>query len=150
MSEIPSLAGQRQAYVIKQLADFSQGERDSKAMHRTLSRTALNDSQIWVNVAAYVNQLPVTCFPQKGSSKKVLLGETIFREQCSSCHEEGGRNVYQDLLRLLASLDEEDITNVTDYLSRFEGASLSKRFSTGSLSNQKTSNARRRILPRAR
>jgi cytochrome c553 len=88
---IPVLAGQRQAYLIKQFADFSQRDRDSTTMHRVISRAALNDPQTWVDVAAYLNQLAAPRSVQKGGGRNFLLGEAIFREQCSSCHDEDAR-----------------------------------------------------------
>jgi cytochrome c553 len=90
-SFIPALAGQRQAYLIKQFADFSQRERDSISMHRVLSRAHLSEPQTWVNVAAYLNGLPPREDIETGDGSKVNLGEAIFREQCSSCHEEDAR-----------------------------------------------------------
>ena len=150
--DIPSLAGQRQAYVIKQLADFSQLERDSREMHNVVARDEISDPQSWANVAAYVNGLPPLPDPQHGDGRYVQLGEAIFREQCSSCHEEDARgddegfvpslrnqhytyllnemrrmgrwhtrNVDEDLLRFLDSLDKDEMSGLADYLSRQHG-----------------------------
>src|SRR4051794_38660607 len=46
---IPALAGQRQAYIIKQLADFSQRERDSSAMHAVITQPELREPQAWTD-----------------------------------------------------------------------------------------------------
>lgn len=89
--DIPALAGQRQAYLIKQLADFSELERNSLDMHNVVSQAALSEPQVWADVAAYVNRLPPISRPQRGDGRYVELGEAIFREQCSSCHEEDAR-----------------------------------------------------------
>ena len=88
---IPALAGQRQAYLIKQLADFTELERDGRAMHEVVSRSALTEPQVWADVAAYLNELPVSRLPETGNGAGVELGEAIFREQCASCHEEDAR-----------------------------------------------------------
>jgi len=88
---IPSLAGQRQAYLIRQLADFSQLDRDSKDMHRVVAQAGVNDPQAWADLAAYLNARPVARFPERGDGKNLKLGEGIFREQCSSCHETDAR-----------------------------------------------------------
>lgn len=88
---IPSLAGQRRAYLVKQLADISLLERDSATMHRVISRPELNEPQVWADVAGYLNGLPPAKFPQTADGANVELGEAIFHEQCASCHEEDAR-----------------------------------------------------------
>ena len=88
---VPSLAGQRQAYLIKQLADFAEGERDNSRMHNVVSKVAIKQPQAWADIAGYLNRVAPTRFPRTGDGKAIELGEAIFREQCSSCHEEDGR-----------------------------------------------------------
>ena len=88
---IPSLAGQRRAYLIKQLADFSENERESRDMHAIVSRPDLAEPQVWADLAGYLNSLPRVRFPQTGDGRGLELGEAIFQEQCSSCHEEDAR-----------------------------------------------------------
>ncbi|HEY6642481.1 c-type cytochrome [Povalibacter sp.] len=88
---IPALAGQRRAYLIKQLADFTEMERESADMHAVVARAAIREPQQWVDIAAYVNSLPVAAFPETGDGEGVELGEAIFQEQCASCHEEDAR-----------------------------------------------------------
>jgi cytochrome c553 len=88
---IPSLAGQRQAHLIKQLADFTELQRDIRDMHRVVANPALAEPQAWANITGYLNALPVGRFPATGDGTGVELGEAIFQEQCSSCHEEDAR-----------------------------------------------------------
>jgi cytochrome c553 len=88
---IPALAGQRRAYLIKQLADFSEEERESREMHQVVNSPGMGEPQTWADVAGYLNSLPRTRFPQTGDGRGVELGEAIFQEQCASCHEEDGR-----------------------------------------------------------
>lgn len=90
-SVIPALAGQREAYLIKQLADFTELERESQEMHAVVARSALNEPQAWADVAAYLSQLPAARFPETADGKGVELGAAIFQEQCASCHEEDAR-----------------------------------------------------------
>ena len=149
---IPALAGQRQAYVVKQLADFRELERNSAEMHAIVSRADISEPQEWADLAAYVNRLPPIEKPERGDGRYVELGEAIFREQCSSCHEEDARgdddgfvpslrnqhytyllnetrrmarwhsrNLDPDLERFLASLDEDELIGLADYLSRQHG-----------------------------
>jgi cytochrome c553 len=88
---LPALAGQRQAYLIKQLADFTELERDSSDMHRVASRTAVANPQAWADLAGYLSELPAARFPETGDGGGVELGEAIFQEQCASCHEDDAR-----------------------------------------------------------
>lgn len=149
---IPALAGQRQAYLIKQLADFRELERRSTDMHKVVSRQAVGDPQAWADLAGYLSNLPAARMPETGDGTGVELGEGIFQEQCASCHEEDARgdddgfipslrdqhysyllrairgigashrlNVDSDLARFLDSLDTEEMTAVSDYLSRLRG-----------------------------
>jgi cytochrome c553 len=130
-SYIPAIAGQRQAYLVKQFADFSLQERDSQAMHRTVTTKAMNDQQSWIDVASFINQLPPTRTMQKGTGANLLLGEAIFREQCSSCHEEDARGDddgfipslrnqhYSYLLRQMRSLANGHRRNIDPDLDLF-------------------------------
>lgn len=88
---IPALAGQRRAYLVKQLADFSEQERSSRAMHAVVSQQALASEQAWADISGYLNSLPRTSFPQTGDGRGLELGEAIFQDQCASCHEADGR-----------------------------------------------------------
>lgn len=146
---IPALAGQREAYLIKQLADFTELERESQEMHAVVAKAALNEPQAWADVAAYLAALPVLNFPETADGKGVELGEAIYHEQCATCHQADARgdddgfipslrdqhysylvrqmrslaashrlNVDADLVRLIDSLDTDEMTAVADYLSR--------------------------------
>lgn len=88
---IPALAGQRRAYLIKQLADFSEEERSSREMHAVISRTALANEQAWADLSGYLNSLERASFPQTGDGRGLELGEAIFQDQCASCHEDDAR-----------------------------------------------------------
>jgi cytochrome c553 len=148
---IPSLAGQRRAYLVKQLADFSELERDSKDMH-AVTRSGLSNPQAWADVSAYLNGLPPLKYPQAGAQEEVELGEAIYQQHCSSCHEEDARgdddgfvpslrdqhytylvrqmrsiaswhrvNIDEDLVRFLDSMADDEQTAVAAYLSRLHG-----------------------------
>jgi cytochrome c553 len=128
---IPSLAGQRRAYVIKQFADFVELERDSRDMHNVLARPAVAEPQVWADVSLYLNGLPVANFPEAGDGSGVELGEAIFREQCASCHEDDARGDddgfvpslrnqhYSYLLRATRGLAASHRSNVDEDLIRF-------------------------------
>jgi cytochrome c553 len=83
---IPALAGQRFAYLVRQLANFAGAERKSSTMHGVAIQPAINNPQEWVNIAAYLNRLAPPIDTQVGSTRAVRLGRGIFHEQCASCH----------------------------------------------------------------
>jgi len=88
---IPALAGQRRSYLIKELADFTELERDATQMHAVVARKEVAEPQDWADVAAYLNGLKPTPTPQTGNGKYVSLGEASYRQWCASCHEDDGR-----------------------------------------------------------
>src|SRR5262249_25003005 len=63
---IPSLAGQRRSYLVKQLADFAEQQRESQDMHAVIARKALSEPQVWTDLAAYLNTLPAPAEPEIG------------------------------------------------------------------------------------
>lgn len=128
---IPALAGQRFRYIVRQLANFSATERESSIMERVTAHAAPREPQTWVDIAAHLNNLPVTPRVQTGDGSDVALGRGIFLEQCSSCHRgdahgdaEGFipslRNQhYAYLVAQLEKLAEGRRHNVDEDLARF-------------------------------
>ena len=131
---IPSLAGQRRAYLIRQLADFSEQERESEQMHAAVAREELTQPQSWADLAAYLNSLTPAAFQETGDGEAVELGEAIFQEQCASCHEEDARGGddgfipslrsqhYSYLLQQMLGLASWHRNNVEPDLVRFLGS----------------------------
>lgn len=128
---VPSLAAQRRAYLIKQLADFAELDRDGNDMHAVIAQAPLNHPQAWADVAAYLNSLPPPARPQSGDGDGVELGEAIFQEQCASCHDEDARGDddgfvpslrgqhYSYLVQQLRALSSSHRRNVDADLVRF-------------------------------
>jgi cytochrome c553 len=83
---IPALAGQRFAYLVRQLANFDGGERDSGTMHRVVSQQDIRGPQTWVDIASFLNRLPRSGRAQTGEGSRLALGRATFQEQCASCH----------------------------------------------------------------
>jgi cytochrome c553 len=88
---IPVLAGQRFAYLVRQLANFAGEERDSTTMHRIVSQASLGAPQTWVDVAAWLNAAPRLPAATPGPGTDVALGRGIFHEQCAGCHHADAR-----------------------------------------------------------
>jgi cytochrome c553 len=128
---IPALAGQRFKYIVRQLANFSADERDSDIMQRVLAHKTLKEPQTWVDIAAYLNNLPMTAHAGTGNGEHVPLGRGIFHEQCASCHhfdvhgdDEGfipslRNQQYTYLVAQLEKLAEGRRHNVDEDLVRF-------------------------------
>lgn len=100
---IPALAGQRFAYLVRQLANFAGGERDSSDMHKVVSRKSLQRPQTWVDLAAHLNNAPLIGEAQHGDGKHLSLGEGIFHEQCATCHSHDARGDADGLVPSLRS-----------------------------------------------
>jgi cytochrome c553 len=130
---VPALAGQRQAYVIRQLADFAESDRDSYPMHKVVKRARIKEPQAWADLAAYLNGLPVTTNPEHGDGSLLALGEGVFHEQCATCHEEDARGDddgyvpslrnqhYSYLLKQMHGLANDHRRNVDQHLVLFIG-----------------------------
>jgi cytochrome c553 len=84
---IPALAGQRFAYIVRQLANFSGNERENDIMHHVVAQPNMRRAQSWADVAAYLSRLPVNPAAETGDGTHLALGRGIFHEQCASCHE---------------------------------------------------------------
>lgn len=131
---IPSLAGQRRAYLIKQLADFAQAERSSTKMHAVVAQREVREPQEWADLTAYLNSLPVSQDNEIGDAKHLALGEAAYRQWCQSCHEEDGRGDddgfvpslrnqhYSYLLQQTLALARSHRRNVDPDLVRFLGS----------------------------
>jgi cytochrome c553 len=89
--DIPALASQRRAYIIRQLAAFSERDRIATQMHDVVSRDALSAPQSWADLALYLTNLPPPQGVHTGDGKYLSLGEASYRQFCSSCHQEDGR-----------------------------------------------------------
>jgi cytochrome c553 len=85
------LAGQRRAYLVKQMTDFALRERDAMQMHRVVARRKVRDPQAWSDLAGYLNSLPIPVNSQTGNGQNLELGEASYQQWCASCHADDGR-----------------------------------------------------------
>jgi cytochrome c553 len=86
---IPSLAGQRYEYLIKQVVDFLDQERVNPTMHQQLVRSGLNNATSIADVVGYVANLPMNAAPQYGAGQHLEQGQQIYEGFCASCHGRG-------------------------------------------------------------
>jgi cytochrome c553 len=93
--EIPALAGQRQRYLIEQLALFATGQRQGSlmheaAMHETLQRPDLDRPQAIADLAAYLAPAPPNPHPEHSEGRALAAGRSIYMQACSACHDSAG------------------------------------------------------------
>jgi cytochrome c553 len=129
--DIPALASQRRAYIIRQLAAFTERDRMATQMHQVVSREAVSDQQSWADLALYLNNLPPPKAAHRGDGKYLPLGEASYEQFCRSCHEEDGRGDddgfvpslrnqhYRYLIKEMRNLAAGHRFNVDEDLARF-------------------------------
>ena len=87
---VPQIAGQHRKVVIKQLADFRAGNRDSVLMTPYTSVESIGGTQAVADVAEYISTLEISVQNGKGPGTDLDLGESLYREHCMECHGENG------------------------------------------------------------
>jgi cytochrome c553 len=129
--DIPALAAQRRAYIIRQLAEFIERDRIATQMHEVVSRETVSEPQSWADLALYLNNLPPATRADTGDGKYLSLGEASYQQFCSSCHEEDGRGDddgfvpslrnqhYRYLVKEMRNLAAGHRFHVEDDLTRF-------------------------------
>jgi len=84
--EVPTLAGQRELYLVEQLAQFATLERNGSAMHRATSAADVNHPQAIRDLAAYLAKAPPNPSPDQGNGAAAAAGEKLFQRGCAMCH----------------------------------------------------------------
>jgi len=95
--EFPSIAGQHQNVIIKQILDIQVKNRINPAMYPFTDMETLGGLQGVVDIAAYAAQLPSNNRPVTGDGKRTPAGEKLFQSNCTACH---GSNAQGDNERL--------------------------------------------------
>jgi len=96
----PQIAGQHASVIIKQLADIRARNRDVPTMF-PFAHLDLLSLQDVADVAAYIEQLPMTPFNGKGFGNDLVLGERLYKENCVDCHGERGEGIAKDHMPLI-------------------------------------------------
>ena len=94
---VPQIAGQHRKVVIKQLADFRAGNRDSVLMAPYASVESIGGTQALADVAEYISTLEMSVENGKGPGTDLELGESLYRKHCMDCHGENGEGSNDDL-----------------------------------------------------
>jgi len=93
--EIPALAGQRERYLLEQLARYATGERSGSvkhgpAMHDTLQAPDLNRPQALADLAAYLVRAARNPEPERSEGRALAAGKRTYTRACSGCHGSDG------------------------------------------------------------
>ena len=83
---IPTLAGQRERYLVEQLIQFAVGKRAGQSMHETMQRPDLDWPQAVRDLGAYLSGAPRSPAPEYGQSQDVSAGKGRFDSACKGCH----------------------------------------------------------------
>jgi cytochrome c553 len=107
---IPALAGQREAYLIKQLADFTELQRESQEMHAIFQEqcASCHEEDARGDDDGFVPSLRDQHYSYLVRQMRALAAKHRL-------------DVEQDLVRFIDSLDTDEMTAVADYLSRLRG-----------------------------
>ena len=87
---VPQIAGQHRKVVIKQLADFRAGNRDSVLMVPYATVESIGGAQALADVSAYISTLEMSVDNGQGPGVGLKVGEEIYAEKCASCHGANG------------------------------------------------------------
>jgi cytochrome c553 len=87
---VPQIAGQHRNVVIKQLADFRAGNRNSALMIPYASAESIGGAQAVADVAAYISTLEISVANGQGPGSDLELGKSLYQEHCAGCHGGSG------------------------------------------------------------
>ncbi len=115
----PKLSGQHEAYIVKQLTDFT-GPARNNAVMTTFSKLMTADDM--KNVAAYL----AVQKPKAGAAKNkdiVKLGETIYRAgiaeknvaACAGCHSPNGAGIPAQFPRIAGQHQDYTVAQLTSF-----------------------------------
>lgn len=92
----PQIAGQLASAVIKQLADIRAGNRDNPIMRAFASQRALGGAQEIADVAAYIEQMPMTARNGQAPGADLRHGRQVYEKECADCHGSQGEGSAKD------------------------------------------------------
>lgn len=87
---VPQIAGQHRNVVIKQLADFRAGNRDSVLMAPYATVESIGGAQSVADVAEYISTLEMSVANGVGPGDNLALGEKLYQQHCLECHGANG------------------------------------------------------------
>ena len=94
---MPTIGGMDKVYLVTVLSEYKSGERDATIMGRIAK--GYSDNEIKA-IASYFAGQPWVSADVKVDPALVAKGKAIHKEQCKTCHEEGGRSQEDETPRL--------------------------------------------------
>ncbi|RLQ22777.1 hypothetical protein DWB85_04835 [Seongchinamella sediminis] len=94
---VPQIAGQHRKVIIKQLADFRAGNRDSVLMVPYATVESIGGAQAVADVAEYISTLEISVDNGLGPGDNLALGEELYRQHCLDCHGANGEGSNDEL-----------------------------------------------------
>ncbi len=88
---IPSLAGQQERYLERQLALFRSGARVDIAMQVVTAHPKFGNHNDIVTLARYLSGLDPNPNPVKGSGDHLRVGQETYTHICAACHGPAGQ-----------------------------------------------------------
>jgi len=88
---IPSLAGQQERYLERQLAVFRSGARVDTAMQIVTAHPSVTYQDDIVALARYLTALDPNPNPVQGSGKHLRVGQELYTHICADCHGVAGQ-----------------------------------------------------------
>lgn len=96
--EVPTLAGQQDAYLLEQLLQFSNLERKKDAMHAVVEKPEIDNPQALRDVSAYIANRPRNPRSDRGDGSLLSAGARIYSKSCATCHGKNGEGDRPDLI----------------------------------------------------
>jgi cytochrome c553 len=106
--EIPALAGQRESYLIVQLAHFIDGDRPGSelhgpAMHDALQPPDVKRAQALRDLSAWLSRAPPNPEPEWGAGQALAAGKRAYAGVCAGCHGAKGEGCDAPIAPALAA-----------------------------------------------
>jgi cytochrome c553 len=95
-AEVPTLAGQREYYILEQLVQFSTLERPQPEMHKAVSRPEIARPQALRDLSAYIASRPRNPDPDHGDGRQLHAGESVYTRSCAMCHGKEGEGSQEE------------------------------------------------------
>jgi len=92
----PQIAGQLKTVIIKQLADIRARNRDNPTMYPFTNPRRFGGPQEIMDVAAYIENLPMNPRNGLGPGMYLAQGEEIYQRDCAECHGDNGEGSVAD------------------------------------------------------
>jgi len=91
--QYPQLAGQHKQVIVKQVLDMRHKFRINPFMDEIVKPKTLGGDQGLINVASYIESLPMNTGNGVGDGRQLKLGELLFAKNCSICHGNEGQGL---------------------------------------------------------